>query len=390
MAPVSGSMFDTRNNSIPDTDGCSIQTDRLQTVCQPCQPTNEQCQTTNGYVVTSPSDACGSITTLSDINQNLLTRFRYKQPLLEFHELWQELRHIEDNSSLRVPIKRSKRCVADDDNNLEALQGLTEKIQPLLNGHSTMKKVDNLLVQMIKIIFAMKAEQSLIFMQDNDGDTKLHLVIIFDMETVALEMIDSMTDYSLLNIQNQLRQTPLHLAVLLNMLKVVRRLMSCGVEIDASDHTGNTPLHIACRDNNTKMAEVLLTPIKRDEILGNKCDIQYRQIPQDLNIRNFDGETCLDIAFKKGNNELLELLLDKGANVDQRCLKTGRTLLYRACSKGDLKLVKNLIEKRHSNVNARAYDGTTPFDSARSSEQWHIAAILAQRGAESDSDLDID
>ena len=363
---------------------------KLHTVCQPCQPTKEQCQTTNGYVVTAPSDACVSITTLSDINQNLLPCKTYKQHSLEFHELLQELRHIEDNSSLRVPIKRSKRCVADDDNNLEALRGLTEKIQPLLNGHSTMKKVDNLLVQMIKIIFAMKAEQSLIFMQDNDGDTKLHLVIIFDMETVALEMIDSMTDYSLLNIQNQLRQTPLHLAVLLNMLKVVRRLMSCGVEIDASDHTGNTPVHIACRENNTKMAEVLLTPIKREEILGNKCDIMYRQIPQDLNIRNFDGETCLDIAFKNGNYELLEMLLDKGANVDQRCLKTGRTLLYRACSKGDLKLVKNLIEKRHSNVNARAYDGTTPFDSARSSEQWHIAAILAQRGAESDSDLDID
>lgn len=130
-----------------------------------------------------------------------------------------------------------------------------------------------------------------------------------------------------------------------------------------------------------------MTPIRHEEVTKNKSEIPYRRIPQDLSIRNFEGETCVEIAFKNKDIELFDLLLDNGANVDQRCLKTGRTLLYKACLTGDIDIVKYLIRKT-CNINMRAYDGSTPFDAARASGHWQIAAILAERGAESDSDSD--
>ena len=50
-----------------------------------------------------------------------------------------------------------------------------------------------------------------------------------------------------LNIYNNLQQTPLHLAVLTNLPRLVTLLVSRGAVVDARDRHGNTPLHIACR-----------------------------------------------------------------------------------------------------------------------------------------------
>ena len=50
-----------------------------------------------------------------------------------------------------------------------------------------------------------------------------------------------------LNTFNNLQQTPLHLAVLTNLPRLVTLLISRGAVVDARDRHGNTPLHIACR-----------------------------------------------------------------------------------------------------------------------------------------------
>ena len=380
------------DESIPETDGFTSQSDNIQT---DIHTVGIQGQSSNGCIVTSPSDDCGTTKKYRCINTNLRDQnsVTHKHVFIEFNDLREELRIIEESVNIDVPLKRSKRsCKEVKKCNVNRLHHLQSQCKHILNAKGSFEhknpQVTGVLKEMTDVIFRMNAENSLIFSRDFDGDTKLHLVIIYELEEIALTIIDSVIDYSLLDIQNQLHQSPLHLAVLIDRPSVARRLMSCGVEIDLCDHLGNTPLHIACREGNTKMADLLLTPIKYEEVSKNKSGIQYRKIPQDLNIRNFEGETCLDIAFRNENNELLELLIEKGADVDQRCLKTGRTLLYRACAKGNLYLVKYLIVK-NCNVNARAYDGSTPFDIARAGKHWQIAAILAQRGAESDSDDDM-
>jgi ankyrin repeat protein len=71
--------------------------------------------------------------------------------------------------------------------------------------------------------------------------------------------------------------------------------------------------------------------------------------------------------------------------------KAGRTVLHNACQNGNITLVKLLLKQRNCDINARAYDGSTPFDLARARDRDTICVTLAAAGAKygddnSDSD----
>ena len=392
MSPSKESNYSRIDNTDADleTDGQSVYVEDIHSCII-------QGQTTRGSVVTSPSDDASFVMhgySEANLNTEIVTTDSLSR--LDLQDLGNVLsklnieEKLEMHSNTCTSQKRFKSTVKVPENcNLNTAHNLNQKYlsMRIRNVKHVSRDQVEVLNEMVSVIFALEAERDLLFSPDCDGDTKLHLVIIFLLENVAMTIIDSVNDYSMLDMQNKLFQTPLMLAVLLDMPKLARRLMSCGVEIDLRDYTGNTALHIACRKRNTKMAELLMTPIRHEEVTKNKSEIPYRRIPQDLSIRNFEGETCVEIAFKNKDIELFDLLLDNGANVDKRCLKTGRTLLYKACLTGDIDIVKYLIRKT-CNINMRAYDGSTPFDAARASGHWQIAAILAERGAESDSDSD--
>ena len=392
MAPTNGHFEEGL-----ETDGHSESYKCTCTVGHETTTVRFQGQTTNGCIVTSPTDdeTCSTIQPLyTNVNITSDLQTVDSSTGLDLREINDELNHIADNlnASRIQPQKRTKSTIENGVSKnhiikrafeLDMLYRRLAKNGVISENESFTK----LLIEMVQVIFALEAENYFLFYQDYDGDTKLHILAIFKLETIALTIIDLMSDYSMLDTQNRLFQTPLILSVLLDMPKLARRLMSCGVEIDARDYDGNTALHIACRDRNFKMAELLTTPIKHEEVSKNKSEIPYRRVPQDLSIMNFEGTTCIELAFINKDIRIIDLLLDKGADVNQRCLKSGRTLLYRACLGGDIKIVEYLIRKQ-CDINMRAYDGSTSFDAARASGQWQIAVMLAERGAESDSDYD--
>lgn len=80
----------------------------------------------------------------------------------------------------------------------------------------------------------------------------------------------------LLNLQNNFFQTPLHLAVITKQLKIVEILLKCNVAVDIPDYYGNTALHIACREGNTDIAQIMF---------------QYASNHLMLDLRNYDGRT---------------------------------------------------------------------------------------------------
>ena len=61
-----------------------------------------------------------------------------------------------------------------------------------------------------------------------------------------------MTSPVILDIKNKVSQTPLHLATLTNQVRVARRLVVGGADVESRDRFGNTPLHIACREGYLK------------------------------------------------------------------------------------------------------------------------------------------
>lgn len=114
--------------------------------------------------------------------------------------------------------------------------------------------------------------------------------IIHLLPEVSLKIVSLAPDYDCVSIPNNLHQTPLHLAVATRQMLVARRLMVAGAAMDAPDHCGNTALHIACREGLVDMVQILLAPVQYQETLANAYQIPYQRLPQDLSIRNYDGE----------------------------------------------------------------------------------------------------
>ena len=84
----------------------------------------------------------------------------------------------------------------------------------------------------------------------------------------------------------------------------------------------------------------------------------------DVNSKGIGGFTPLLIAAMEGHNEVVELLISKGADVDARWHGDGATPLRFAAARGYKEIVELLISKG-ADVNAKAVTGETPLDYAK-------------------------
>lgn len=82
-----------------------------------------------------------------------------------------------------------------------------------------------------------------------------------------------------------LTQTPLHLAVYLNQVPVVKALVANGACLELQDQDGNTPLHVACEHSrfdcaNEMMRQALpseLTPLFETQNWRGNTAVWYSQ-----------------------------------------------------------------------------------------------------------------
>ncbi|KAM8966298.1 tonsoku-like protein [Pelodytes ibericus] len=100
------------------------------------------------------------------------------------------------------------------------------------------------------------------------------------------------------------------------------------------------------------------------------------------NRRNEKGETVLHRACIDGNTKLVQCLLEKGHPLNPRDY-CGWTPLHEACNHGHLEIVQLLLD-RGANINDAGgpmCEGITPLHDALSSGNFHVAQLLIRRGA---------
>ncbi|NXD26951.1 IKBE inhibitor, partial [Spelaeornis formosus] len=208
-----------------------------------------------------------------------------------------------------------------------------------------------------------------------DGDTLVHLAIIHSVPAVALCCIAQLPR-EVLEIQNDLFQTPLHLAVYLKQPSVIQALIHKGVNPGLQDRNGNTPLHVACEQQHLQCAQQLLEgPATLD---GTTRPCGHRQ---DLQLQNWQGLACLHISTLKGNIQMMSLLLKSGANIDVREGTSGKTPLHLAVECHNGRAVQFLL-RNGAYVDAQMYNGCTPLHLAVGRKDAAIAAILSHSGAD--------
>jgi ankyrin repeat protein len=156
-------------------------------------------------------------------------------------------------------------------------------------------------------------------------------------------------------------RTPLHNAAFVGDLELMKKLVDeQGLEINAKDKYGETPLFYAIRADKKEIVEWLLS---------NGAD---------ANSVSHDGQTPLHYAVMYKNAAVAELLIKGGANKDALDAQ-GSTPLHLALSWGRSDAMISLLITK-SNINLT--EGTTPLLLAISSGKPEIVEALLKNGAD--------
>lgn len=152
------------------------------------------------------------------------------------------------------------------------------------------------------------------------------------------------------------------------MLEELKKLVSQGVTVDARARGDVTPLHMASRAGYLEIVNWLL---------DNGANINARTMAQP----GYPGaETPLLIAVEAGKTPVAELLLSRGANPNLKSSDSASPL-GKAAELGNQDLVQLLVDNG-ANLNAKG--DFSPLFAALCSEHLEIAKYLVERGARTD------
>ena len=142
-------------------------------------------------------------------------------------------------------------------------------------------------------------------------------------------------------------RSPLHKASTSGALDVVKMLVKAGADVRVTDNDGDT------RDDE---GETCLTLAAAN---GHTETVRYLVSLEDVDVNHSgeDGFTALHWAGQQNSPEVVQVLIDAGADIETKDEK-GRSPLHKACTSGALDVVKMLVEAG-ANVCVTDYVGET-------------------------------
>lgn len=186
-----------------------------------------------------------------------------------------------------------------------------------------------------------------------------------------------------INQSNRYDQTPLILATQVNYnnnSEIIKLLINKGADVDIEDVFGETALTIASKYYSVEIVELLFKSQKDiakksgllNKMLFNAVDRSYKELIQllldlgaDINSLDKEGNTPLinAVTQKSEKKEFINFLIQMGANVNAQG-KKGSTALMKACDWSRDRNVQLLIELG-ADIDIKNNFGKTAFDIAR-------------------------
>ncbi|XP_037394444.1 nuclear factor NF-kappa-B p100 subunit isoform X2 [Pygocentrus nattereri] len=222
----------------------------------------------------------------------------------------------------------------------------------------------------VRLLLAM--QRQLCGVQDENGDTPLHLAIIHQQPAVALQLIQTIVNTpqsKVINKLNKLSQAPLHLAVITKQPKLVEVLLKVGADPSLLDRDGRTAVHLAAYTGDDSILRVLLG------LLGER----HAHL---INTADFLGLYPLHLAIRKGGERCSRVLVEAGAKINMPEQKSGCTALHLAVKDNLFKVACTLITELKADVNACTFGGNSPLHLAASLGSPPLCSMLIAAGAD--------
>ncbi|XP_045412892.1 ankyrin repeat domain-containing protein 42 [Lemur catta] len=203
--------------------------------------------------------------------------------------------------------------------------------------------------------------------QDDRGCTPLHLAATHGHSFTLQIMLRSGVDPS---VTDKREWKPVHYAAFHGRLGCLQLLVKWGCSIEDVDCNGNLPVHLSAMEGHLHCFKFLFS--------------RMSSATQALKAFNDNGENVLDLAQRFFKQNILQFI--QGTEYKGNDPEDQETLAFPghvAAFKGDLEMLKKLVEDGVININERADNGSTPMHKAAG--QGHIECLqwLIKMGADS-------
>src|SRR3990167_3601256 len=224
------------------------------------------------------------------------------------------------------------------------------------------KKLDILSVETVDQLNQLLSEGLNIY-EEKGGVTPLMWAIAEGKSEIAKELIKNKANINVAT--NKTGCTALHTATEFGNLELIQLLVKVNANLEAREKILNaTPLYFASHFNQLAAAKKLV------------------ELGADLEGASLSGVTPLLIAAHK-SYDIVDFLLEKNANVNCSCSRTGVTALIAATGIGDIKLVQRILRANPSNINAQEIEsGATALYAAVQRGFKDIAKLLIESNAD--------
>lgn len=228
-------------------------------------------------------------------------------------------------------------------------------------------------------------------MKNKNGRSALHMAVIAKDINIVKVLLENNADP---NIKDHDMQTPLHMASELADVSIVQLLIDKGADTNLKTALNYSCLYIATNQGNIDIIKVLIANKADIHEKNHRCGsdalikavvmefidvIEYlMQQGSDVNTSDYEGISALMYAIEIKNTQIIQLLINAGANVMD--IKANIGAFHHACINESLDVVQLLINNG-ADVNQYTTSHSTPLHIACKKGDLDLVKLLIRNKA---------
>lgn len=219
----------------------------------------------------------------------------------------------------------------------------------------------------------------------------LHFAIMRGHLDLLNYLIDAKAN---VNLKTSDRNTALHLAAAIDNIAIVRALLNAGGDVNCKNMKCNTPLHIAARQDHSSIALELIKSGANPNTVSKDCGtplhiaVKYNNTETvdvlinhaDINRKDHQHSTCLQVAVENGNLDVVKTLLEPCNDLEVNYKNNkGLAAIHIATIEDDIDILNALLDHEKVDADIMSDEGLTPLHMAIIKRSMPLTDALMKR-----------